>query len=58
MAEFPGGPVVRTPCFDYWDPGSIPGQGTKILQALSKEKKQTKPNGVSIRCVNEIIAMS
>ena len=29
-AEFPGGPVVRTPCFDCWDPGSIPGQGTKI----------------------------
>ena len=42
MAEFPGGPVVRTPCFDYWDPGSIPGQGTKILQALSKEKKQNQ----------------
>ena len=41
-AEFPGGPVVRTPCFDCWDPGSIPGQGTKILQDLPQKKKKKK----------------
>ena len=32
LREFPGSPVVRTPNF-HWAPGSIPGQGTKILQA-------------------------
>ena len=31
--EFPGGPGVRTPCFQCWGPGSIPGRGTKIPQA-------------------------
>ena len=31
--EFPGGPVVRTPCFHCYDLGSIPGQGTQIPQA-------------------------
>ena len=31
--EFPGGPVVRTLRFHCWGPGSIPGWGTKILQA-------------------------
>ena len=31
--EFSGGPVVRTQCFHCWDPGSAPGQGTKIPQA-------------------------
>ena len=29
-AEFPGGPVIRTPRFLAKGPGSIPGQGTKI----------------------------
>ena len=31
--EFPGGPVVRIQCFYCCGLGSIPGQGTKILQA-------------------------
>ena len=31
--EFPGGPVVRTYAFTAVSPGSIPGTGTKILQA-------------------------
>ena len=31
--EFPGGPVVRTPSFHCCGPGSVPGQGTKILKA-------------------------
>ena len=34
MWEFPGGPVVRTQCFHCGDPGSIPGQGTKIPHAM------------------------
>ena len=29
-----GGPVVRTWNFHGWDPGSIPGQGTKIPHAV------------------------
>ena len=32
--EFPGIPVVRTRCFHCWGPGSIPGGGTKIPQAI------------------------
>ena len=31
--EFPGGPLVRTQRLQFCGPGSIPGQGTKILQA-------------------------
>ena len=37
FGEFPGGPVVRTPgfrAFTALGPGSTPGQGTKILQAV------------------------
>ena len=42
---FPGGPVVRTQCFHCGGLGSIPGWGTKILQAVQhnrnrKEKKR------------------
>ena len=33
LREFPGGSVVRTPCSHCQGPGSIPGRGTKILQA-------------------------
>ena len=47
--EFPGSPVVRTRCFHCQGPGSIPGQGTKILQAaavwpdkINKEEKKKK----------------
>ena len=40
--EFPGGPVVRTPCFDCGGMGSIPGQGTKIPHATWHGQKQTK----------------
>ena len=39
---FPGGPVVRTPHFHCRGPGSIPGQGTKILQAERRGKKKKK----------------
>ena len=38
--------MVRTPHFQCWGPGSIPGQGTKILQAArhgqKKERKKKK----------------
>ena len=37
--EFPGGPVVRTWCFHCWGPGLIPGQWTKIPQAMQESKK-------------------
>ena len=42
MKEFPGGPVVRTPHFHCRGPGSIPGQGTKILQATRHSQKTPK----------------
>lgn len=32
--EFPGDPVIKTWGFPAEDPGSIPGQGTKIPQAV------------------------
>ena len=38
--EFPGGPVVRTLHFHCQGLGSIPGWGTKILQALKHNQKQ------------------
>jgi len=31
--DFPGSPVVKTPCFYFKGTGSIPGWGTKILHA-------------------------
>ena len=43
--EFPGGPVVRTPCFHYRGTGLTPGWGTKIPQAVrcgQKKKKEKK----------------
>ena len=42
--EFPGSPVVRIQCFHCWGPGSIPGQGTKILQAAQLGQKTNKQN--------------
>ena len=39
--EFPGSPVVRTQCFHHWgDLGSIPGQETKIPQAMWEKRKR------------------
>ena len=42
--QFPGGPVVRTPCFYFGGPGLISGLGTKIckLHDVAK-KKMSKP---------------
>ena len=33
--DFPGGPVVKNPSCNAGEAGSIPGQGTKILQATA-----------------------
>ena len=39
--EFPGSPVVRTWSFHCQGLGSVPGQGTKILQAMWHGKNKT-----------------
>ena len=41
--EFPGGAVVSLSCvFTAKGLGSIPGQGTKVLQMARPKKKKTK----------------
>ena len=40
--EFPGGLVVRIPGFHCRDLGSIPGQGTEIVQAARRGQKKEK----------------
>ena len=40
--EFPGGPVVKTQYLHCCDPGSIPGQGTKIPKTVQCSKKKKK----------------
>ena len=40
--EFPDGPVVKTLLFHCGGPGSVPGQRTKILQAMWKSPGQAK----------------
>ena len=40
--KFPDGLVIRTQHFHCQGPGSIPGQGTKILQAMQRGKKKKK----------------
>ena len=39
--DFPSGPVVKTLSFDAGDMGSIPGQGTKISQAMQHDNTHT-----------------
>ena len=46
--EFPGGPVVKTLSFHCQGPSSIPGQGTKILQATWCGQKKKKRCGTYI----------
>ena len=36
FGEFPGGLVVRIPGFHCHGPGSLPGQGTEIPQAVQR----------------------
>ena len=38
----PGGPMVRTWCFCCWSQGSVPDQGTKILQTMWHGHKKNK----------------
>ena len=43
--DFPGGPVVKTPCFQCSNTGgagSIPGWGTKIPHEARRAKKRKK----------------
>ena len=40
--EFSGSPVVRTPLFHCRGPGSILGQGTKILKAMQCGQKRSR----------------
>ena len=40
--EFPGSPLVSTQCFNSRGPGSIPGQGTKILKDVWHGQKKKK----------------
>ena len=51
--DFLGSPVVKTPCFHCRGHGfdSIPGQGTKIPQAMQRGQKKKKKSfyGVSIQ---------
>ena len=42
--DFPGGPVVKNLPSNAWDVGSIPGQGTKIPQAVG-ELRSHRPWG-------------
>ena len=55
MREFPGGPVVRTWHFHCCGLGSIPGQGTKILQAVQccqkKERASEMRNWRQVLCL-------
>ena len=34
FGDFPGGPVVKTLCFQCRGTGSVPGQGTEIPHAV------------------------
>ena len=40
--QFTGGPVVRTQCFYFGGPGSIPGLGTKICKLHDVAKKKNE----------------
>ena len=55
LGEFPGGLSVRTRFFHCHGPGSSPGQGTKILQAVQHGRKIDLPDpGVEpmyLRCL-------
>ena len=41
--DFPGSPVVKTPCFHCRGKGSIPGWGTKLLHAVVQPKEKKTP---------------
>ena len=41
MRDFPGDPVVKNPLSNAGDMGSIPGQGTKVPQAVRQLSPHT-----------------
>ena len=41
VRDFPGGPVVKNPLSNAGDVGSIPGQGTKVPQAVRQQSPCT-----------------
>ena len=51
LGNFPGGPVVKTLCFQYRGLGSIPGQGTKISHAVWYSQKIKKIKTVNLKLV-------
>ena len=56
--KFPGGPVLRTQHFHCRGPGSIPGRGTKILQAMLCRKKERKKGMEAIKIVDEEVTLA
>ena len=46
LLDFPGGPVVKTLCFQWGGMGLIPGQGTKIPHATWHSWKIYKNNKI------------
>ena len=40
LRDFPGSPVVKTPCFHSRGHGLIPGRGSRIPHAAAKKKKR------------------
>ena len=40
--DIPGGLVVKTQHFHCWGPGSIPGRGTKVPEALLHGQKKRR----------------
>ena len=46
MREFLGGLVLRILAFHWSDPGSIPDQGTEILQVAWRDLKEKKGQGI------------
>ena len=57
MEEFSGGPVVKTWAFTAVDPGAIPGQGTKIPQAVwcgqKRKKEKNNKNKIQRKCTKK-----
>ena len=47
LGEFPGGPVVRTPCFHSQDMGSVLSGGTKIPQVMQYRQKKKAHTDIS-----------
>ena len=58
LGEFPGSPMVRTRRFHCRGPGSIPGQGTEILQAARRSKKKRKEKENRNRALISIVYAS